>query len=214
MASFGNTPYSNGGPPKVDGSSASASTSAQPEVYNCYMSKKYPKGSGADVKCFRTTVHVGQSQLYGSDITNALAISGVLIDSGAEANFISRDAVTALGFVVKHVRAKRFDLANGTFATHDQTAFMRLRMAGVATWVQAYVDDGLSSNILILGINGLRAFRLQLNAAFGTGKKVKTKVTIVDVEGGNLRRKIEVPEDKPGVGSHMWLVGPPPAASM
>lgn len=203
MASFGNMQYTNGVPLKVDGSYASTSIYIQPELYNCYMSKRYPSGSPDRAQCFRTTVYVDQSQLYGSDITNALVISGVLLDSGATSNFISRAAVNKLGFAVQYVPPQTFEIATGEIIMHNQIVWMRLSMAGVVSWIRAYVDDGHSNNIILFGMDGWREFRLQMNAACGTGKKVRTKVTVADVEGGNLRHRIEVHEDKPGARSEM-----------
>lgn len=170
---------------------------------NCYMSTKYPVGTAKDAECFRTTVYIAGSQIYGAPITDGLAISGVLLDSGATANFISRSAVNKLDFMTQRVAPRSFQIADGRLTSHDEIVHFRLCIKGVRCWVRAYVDDGQSSNILLFGMEGWRAYRMILNGAHGTGRKVRSKVTIADVEGRNLRRLLGVEEDKAGLGSSM-----------
>lgn len=144
--------------------------------------------------CFSTT---GVIDLY----QGCLKVTQILVDSGAANTFISRAAVNQAGFYSFKVRAKRFELADGSITVRDEKVRFDLFIAGVMNRVEAFVDDSEASWIILFGCDAQRQFCMKTNASFGPRKE--WKITVAEnLTGMGLTRRV-VQRDPPGLRARM-----------
>lgn len=192
----------------IDDTATSSSTSSNSEYVvpasipkmsrNKYMSTLRSAYSNSK-QCFYATVTI-DSGLCRLNVTR------VLFDTGAGATFLSRRAVAQAGLHARPTEPKRFTLADGSIIIHDEVVRFELTIAGVTNYVEAYVDDSATSNIMLLGIKVMDQFLVVMQAAMG--RQRQWKVTVSPDLTGRRREKHIVQLDGPGRAAMIRIAVP------